>query len=223
MSAIARRSPKISQVVTEFQIYESPVKIFPLGVQHTEDVIQIIAAAFERYPLMNFFFDDIDRRSIEAIGQYICDLATINDSLLLGALVRDELQGVIYATPPEINKNKDENAIHNLEAKLARSLSGEALERMDLYSQLKDANKPSQPHFYINMLGVDPNCQGIGIGKKLLAYIHTLSGNHSKSDGVALDTQTQSNVAYYQNLGYQVSSTANLDRLKNWFMLRAEV
>ncbi len=70
------------------------------------------------------------------------------------------------------------------------------------------------------MLGVNPSSQGMGIGSQLLEHIHMLSNKHSKSCGVALDTQTQTNVNYYQNLGYQISSTKNLDRLKHWFMFR---
>lgn len=172
---------------------------------------------------MNFFFGDADRRSIEAIGQYVCDLAMIEDSLLLGALVEEELQGIIYVTSPETNKAKDENAISNLEARLAHSLSDKALERMDIYSKLKNANKPAKPHFYINMLGVNPRSQKLGVGRKLLEHIHILSDEHLSSRGVALDTQTESNVTYYQKLGYEVSSTENLNRLKNWFMFRAKV
>ena len=199
----------------------SSIEIISLEAQHTEDIIQVIADAFADYPLMDFFFDNAKGQSIKAIGQYICDLATIDDSLLAGAFMQNELQGIIYVTPPKTTKNKDENAIADLEEKLARSLSEEGLERMDIYSKLKDANKPPQPHFYINMLGVNPSCQGMGIGRKLLEHIHNLSDKHLISGGVALDTQTESNVAYYQKLGYRVSSTKNLDRLKNWFMFRA--
>ncbi|MGF1591059.1 MAG: GNAT family N-acetyltransferase [Pleurocapsa sp.] len=93
-------------------------------------------------------------------------------------------------------------------------------QRINIYNDLKNAHKPPQPHFYVNMLGVNPSSQGMGIGSQLLEHIHMLSNKHSKSCGVALDTQTQTNVNYYQNLGYQISSTKNLDRLKHWFMFR---
>ncbi|PSB11045.1 hypothetical protein C7B62_07305 [Pleurocapsa sp. CCALA 161] len=93
----------------------SLIEIIPLQAKHTEDFIQIISAAFSGYPLMDFFFGNAYQQSIEVIGQYICDRAAIDDSILLGALVRDELQGIILATPPEANKNKDQSAISDLE------------------------------------------------------------------------------------------------------------
>ncbi|MGL5806301.1 MAG: hypothetical protein ACRC2R_24465 [Xenococcaceae cyanobacterium] len=72
------------------------------------------------------------QRSIEAIGQYICDRAKIDDSLLLGALVRDKLQGVIWAIPPETNNDKDKSAISDLEERFVRSLADEAVERINI-------------------------------------------------------------------------------------------
>ena len=152
-------------------------EIVPLEAKHTKDLIQIISAAFNGYPLMDFFFGNAYQQSIEAIGQYICDRATIDDSLLLGALIQDELQGIILAIPPEANKNKDD-AISDLDERFARSLADEALERMNIYNKLKNANKPSQPHFYVNVLGVHPVSQGMGIGSKLLEHIHILSDKH---------------------------------------------
>lgn len=48
-------------------------EIVPLEAKHTKDLIQIISAAFNGYPLMDFFFGNAYQQSIEAIGQYICD------------------------------------------------------------------------------------------------------------------------------------------------------
>ena len=39
----------------------SSLEIIPLETKHTEDVIQIISAAFNDYPLMDFFFGSVDR------------------------------------------------------------------------------------------------------------------------------------------------------------------
>ncbi len=198
-------------------------EIIPLEAKHTEDAIEIVSAAFDDYPLMNFFFGNAYKRSAKAMGQYICDRAKIDDSLLLGALVRDKLQGVIWAIPPETNNDKDKSAISDLEERFVRSLADEAVERINIYDNLKNANKPSPPHFYVNVLGIHPHSQRMGIGSKLLEHIHISSNQHPKSCGVALDTQIETNVAYYQRFGYQVSSTENLDRVKHWFMFRKKV
>lgn len=128
----------------------SSSKIISLEAKHTENFIQIISAAFNGYPLMDFFFGNTYQQSMEVIGQYIGDRATIDDSILLGALVQDKLLGIILAIPPEANKNQDESAIADLDERFGRSLADEALERMNIYNNLKNANKPPQPHFYVD-------------------------------------------------------------------------
>jgi ribosomal protein S18 acetylase RimI-like enzyme len=177
-------------------------------------------AAFDGYPLMNLFFGDSYKSSIKALWRYIFDVSPMQNSLLLGAMVRDELQGVIFASPPKTEKKQDESAMAHLEARLVEEIGKEAAEFFDLYFQLKRDRQPSQPHFYINALGVHPLSQGMGIGSALLKHIHILSEQYPESNVVALDTETEENVAYYQRLGYKVSSRSNLDRVKIWFMIR---
>jgi ribosomal protein S18 acetylase RimI-like enzyme len=196
------------------------IKIIPLEAKHKENVIEVIIAAFDGYPLMNLFFGNSYKRSTKALWQYIFDISPIQDSLLLGAMVRDELQGVIFASPPETEKNQDEGAIAHLEARLVEEIGKEAAEFFDLYFKLKSDRQPSQPHFYINALGVHPRSQRMGIGSALLEHMHLLSARHPESNCVALDTETEQNVAYYQRLGYKVSSSSNFDRVKIWFMFR---
>ena len=196
------------------------LKIIPLEAKHKENVIEVIIAAFDGYPLMNLFFGDTYKRSTKALWQYIFDISPMQNSLLLGAMVRDELQGVIFASPPKTEKTQDESAIADLEARLVESIGKEAAEFFDLYFKIKGDRQPSQPHFYVNALGVHPRSQRMGIGSALLEHIHLLSDRHPESNCVALDTETEENVAYYQRLGYKVSSTSNLDRVKIWFMFR---
>ncbi|MBW4533800.1 MAG: GNAT family N-acetyltransferase [Pleurocapsa minor HA4230-MV1] len=195
-------------------------KIIPLEAKHKENAIEVIIAAFDGDPLMNLYFGNSYKRSIKALWQYIFDISPIQNSLLLGAMVRDELQGVIFASPPETEKNQDKSAIAHLKARLVEEIGKEAAEFFDLYFKLKSDRQPSQPHFYVNALGVHPRSQRMGIGSALLEHIHLLSDRHPESNCVALDTETEENVAYYQRLGYKVSSASNLDRVKIWFMFR---
>lgn len=212
------------------------IKIIPLEAKHKENVIEVMIAAFDGYPLMNLFFGNAYKHSIKALWRYIFDVSPMQNSLLLGAMIQDELQGAIFASPPETEKNQDKTAMADLEARLVEEIGKEAAEFFDLYFKLKSDRQPSQPHFYINALGVHPRSQGVGVGSALLEHIHILSDRYPESNVVALDTETEENVAYYQRLGYKVSSTAelnklgrpehflrsasNLDRVKIWFMIR---
>ncbi|MDJ0691641.1 MAG: GNAT family N-acetyltransferase [Xenococcaceae cyanobacterium MO_188.B32] len=152
--------------------------------------------------------------------QHVADLTPILDLLLLGAFVEGELQGVAFVTPPEVNNTGKQEAKDKLDEQLAIDMGEAVILRLEAYSQIKEANQPQQPHFYLNTLGVMPKSQGQGVGKALMAELHKLSEESPQSSGVALDTENEQNLNFYQHLGYSVSTITNLDRVKIWSMFR---
>lgn len=64
----------------------------------------------------------------------------------------------------------------------------------------------SEPHWYLNILGVRPECQGAGLGSKLLmAMLERLDRERLP---VYLDTGTLENVAFYQRRGFRLTAQA---------------
>ncbi|MGB6295371.1 MAG: GNAT family N-acetyltransferase [Rivularia sp. (in: cyanobacteria)] len=199
----------------------STIEINRLETKHTEKIIEIFSNAFENYPLMKFMFGNSYKKSIKHLIQLMCDKAFIDDELLIGGFVEGELQGVASITPPQNDNDKEvENTATSLEEIFAAAIGEEALMQIEKYSNIKKANKSSSPHFYINTLAVNPQSQGKGIGGAILSEIHQMSEQDDDSQGVALDTQTEKNVGYYQRFDYIVSNTAQLENVKNWFMFR---
>jgi GNAT superfamily N-acetyltransferase len=76
------------------------------------------------------------------------------------------------------------------------------------------------PHWYLWALGVEPTCQGQGIGGWLIQPVLT----RADQEGVPcyLETETESNVTFYQKRGLQVVSDglAPGQTLRIWAMLR---
>lgn len=200
----------------------STIEITNLNTKDTDKIIEIFFNTFENYPLMQYFFGNAYKQSMKHLIKSMCDKASEGDSLLLGAFAEGKLQGVAFTTPPlkQNNNNDVENTTTSSEEEFATAIGEEALMRIEAYSNLKKANKPSSPHFYINALGVHPQSQGKGIGGAILSQVHQMSKQNSDSCGVALDTQTEKNVGYYQRFGYGVSNSAVLENVKNWFMFR---
>ncbi|SHN27350.1 GNAT family N-acetyltransferase [Gracilibacillus kekensis] len=77
---------------------------------------------------------------------------------------------------------------------------------------------PNQPHYYITMIGVDPSHQGKGIGKKVLREIHEIAESSQPAYPVALDTENQQNVAFYERVGYELMDTKIIDGLEIYCM-----
>lgn len=80
--------------------------------------------------------------------------------------------------------------------------------------------KAPGPHWYLWALGVDPDCQGQGVGSRLLQPVLA----QADREGVPcyLETQTERNVAFYQKRGFQVVSDGRVSgqEIRVWTMLR---
>jgi len=76
------------------------------------------------------------------------------------------------------------------------------------------------PHWYLWALGVEPGCQGQGIGGRLIQPVLA----QADQDGVPcyLETLTERNVAFYQKRGFKVVSDGVVSgqEVRIWTMLR---
>ena len=199
------------------------IKITPVNTKETGKVIEVLFAAFEQDPLMLYFFGNEYQNLAKYVMEYLCNLAHLSNLSLWGATLEGELKGVALITPPGVasNQNKQE-AIALANEKLAIAVGEAVITRIEAYFQIMEANKPKQPHFYIDILGVMPESQGQGVGKALLEAVNKMSESSPQSCGVALDTENERNLDFYESLGYSVSTITNLDRLKVWSMFRSE-
>ena len=200
----------------------STIEINRLDAKYTEKIIEIISSAFENYPLTQYLFSDGYKQSTKYLIKLKCDEKSKNNNLILGAFAQGKLQGVAFVTPPgkAENNNDVDSTTTSTEEEFVRVIGKEAIMRLEAYSNIKKANKPPQPHFYIDILAVNPESQGKGIGRALLSKVHQISEQDSESYGVALDTHTQENVDYYKRCGYEVSAEVQLENLQNRFLFR---
>ena len=78
---------------------------------------------------------------------------------------------------------------------------------------------PSEPHVYVETLGVDPVAQRSGVGRALLGSVIEEAGGRDLP--VYLETTKPANVPYYGSFGFQCTGEAELPRgARVWFMWR---
>jgi ribosomal protein S18 acetylase RimI-like enzyme len=91
-------------------------------------------------------------------------------------------------------------------------------DRMALYDEIAEKSKPSLPHYYLGVIGVDSNLHGLGIGTQLLKSFCDLSASDRLSSGVYLETANPSNVRFYERAGFAVTGQGRLGDANLWCM-----
>ncbi len=81
-------------------------------------------------------------------------------------------------------------------------------------------NRPAQPHFYLNILGVEPTLQRRHFGVAILDFLREQVTLRSDLAGVYLETATEANVAYYSHVGYRVIGEIYPLGVRMWRMMQ---
>lgn len=89
-------------------------------------------------------------------------------------------------------------------------------ERMAIYDEIADQGKPAVPHYYLGVLGLDPDLQGRGIGMQLLKAFCERSAADPLSAGVYLETANPSNVGFYERAGFEETGRGRLGDATLW-------
>lgn len=190
------------------------------GPQDVPRAVECIAAAFANDPLMAFFFpgDAVERE--HACRLFFSLLLRVRLALGMPALVLSAGSGVVGlamgydATRPEWPAD--------LQAEWDTFVDGHPglTERFDAYDTISQAGTPSEPHFYLGVLGVTPQGQGAGAGDRLLRAFCSASEADPLSSGVYLETARPENVAFYLKRGFVIRAEGELDPCRLWCMYR---
>ena len=77
---------------------------------------------------------------------------------------------------------------------------------------------PKGAHYHFGPLAVDPDYQGMGMGKALLQYFDTITEGSSLP--AYLETDKEINISLYEQFGFKIVARDQLFGTPNWFMLR---
>ncbi|HEY4368646.1 MAG TPA: GNAT family N-acetyltransferase [Steroidobacteraceae bacterium] len=91
-------------------------------------------------------------------------------------------------------------------------------ERLAVYDEIATKGKPSAPHYYLGVIGIDPSLRGLGIGTQLLKSFCDHSASDPLSYGVYLETANASNVGFYERAGFVETNRGSLESATLWCM-----
>lgn len=177
----------------------------------THNLVQLFCAAFSDDPHILWCASAQERRA--------ADLARFFTLLLQARkarILRLGNQGGLLYLPPGSSYTLDERsrialhlfAVHGLINGILRGL------KMTLLEQ----RQPRAPHYWLQLLAVEPRAQGKGIGSKLLAVLqeHAARSGHP----IYLETAREDNRLFYARRGFEMLRCYHLSRgLRLWCML----
>ena len=85
---------------------------------------------------------------------------------------------------------------------------------LNTYGRIIINARMKKPHYYLNMIGVDPEYQGRGIGKKILHEVIALVKKDNRSAGLGLDTENKYNLDFYKSFGFKLISDTQLKDIR---------
>lgn len=89
-------------------------------------------------------------------------------------------------------------------------------ERMAAYDAIAERFKPSLPHYYLGVIGVDPAMHGRGVGARLIQAFCARSVSDRLSCGVYLETANPANVPFYERAGFEITGQGRLGNATLW-------
>jgi GNAT superfamily N-acetyltransferase len=94
-----------------------------------------------------------------------------------------------------------------------------SLGRAGRWEELIHSHRPSEPHWYLNTLAVDPGAQRSGVGTALIGP--GLERADAEGTGAYLETQRRSNIPFYRRFGFEETDEIKLpDSPPLWLMWR---
>lgn len=113
--------------------------------------------------------------------------------------------GVALWLPPNVDPD-----VETLLGLLQQTTSEEAQGIVPQIFEKMGSYHPSEPHWYLPLLGVDPLYQGKGLGSALLKYASIKFDNENVS--AYLESSNPRNISLYERHGFEILGTIQIDR-----------
>jgi ribosomal protein S18 acetylase RimI-like enzyme len=178
------------------------VALAPLRAQEIAAAAALLGRAFRDAAMNRVVVGGSQRtreRSNTAGMRAVLPLARARGQVI-GARVGERLAGVLVALPPGVATVGRPSPLAMLRLLIAQRPA--VARRWSAVAEALQLHRPAAPHAYLATLGVDPELQRAGVGRTLLA--HWLAAVDAAGQRAYLETDSTSNVAWYERFGFAV-------------------
>lgn len=197
--------------------------VIDLGRGDLDASTRCLSRAFAAYPMIRYFLDPLPASARRALCEQMFRGTALRRLAMgwpwLGVRADGELAGVACVSTPQSKPDTPELVEDGED--FARRAGEEVMERIVQYSTWCEQNADPPDTWELTVLGTDPDFQGRGIGKALLAEVHRRAAQARGIVSVSLTTQSPRNVALYERAGYEVTAHGWIGgEVESWAMLR---
>jgi ribosomal protein S18 acetylase RimI-like enzyme len=196
--------------------------LIPLGKTNILPASQMFARAFQDDPLLAYLIPDSAKRRYLSPRMYRCALRY---GFYYGHVLATSanLEGVTIWLPPEAAHGSVPMMLRAGLLSLSFTIGPQFVARfLSFYQHLDRLRQEHTPfrHWYLQLLGVDPEHQGRGHATALLTPMLTRL-DHERLP-CCLDTMNGDNVAFYERFGFRVVAKSLLPKTEIglWLMAR---
>ncbi len=185
----------------------------------------VLSAAFSCDPILAYFLPKDKAAKLNALKQISRPLLSYGQRYNHAYTTAESPKGVAVWLPPEasqVNLSKLWQLIRSgfltIPLQVRWDRMGDLLSFFRMELKARDQVVP-EPYWYLLVLGVSPDCQGQGIGGKLLQPV--LEKADRTNTVCCLETSTESAVRFYQRHGFEIAHTSTFASfLPYWTMKR---
>lgn len=163
-----------------------------------EQAIATVVLAFSADPIARWFYPDPHQYLLHlpSFVRAFAGKAFEHDS----AYCVDGYLGAALWLPPDVHP--DESV---LAALLQRTIPEENQQEIFAFTERMNSSHPSEPHWYLPMIGVDPAKQGNGYGSALMK--HALARCDGGGKSAYLESSSPRSIPLYRQHGFELLGT----------------
>lgn len=181
----------------------------------------VLASGMADLPLHLAVFGPDRGVRVEILSRWFAERLAVSWCPPRCAVVGGRVRGVCVLAPPGSCRP---HSIHrkriqlNLRARASELFEPRTTEKLAQWTREWSERDPSQRHWHIGPVAVEPSHQGHGIGRALMHDI-LATLDHAKVCSF-LETDLRRNVGFYKRLGYEVLEEIAVLEHPTWTMLR---
>lgn len=192
------------------------------AVQHDiRAAADTLAAAFQHDPVTSWLLPDDHRRAVglprffATIARHVFVPAGASE---LALRPDGTVAGTALWTPPNHRQTSTRTELRMMPG-LVRAYGRRTLAAKQI-SELLEAHHPTEPHWYLGMIGTAPDARGAGYGNALMRS--GLDRVDAEGSTAYLESSNPDNVPYYERFGFTVTDEIRIPSGPPlWLMLRA--